>query len=146
MSRHHTLANVITDEQEANLRKGAEGLMNLPSERPFDMKLYRGDGGKPSDPHDCETVGCALGYFPMWIPAQEGEKRWNDYEARATGLGLSYGGSAWIWCFGMDWAGIDNTPQGAARRILHMLDNGLPDDWWGQMQGDAPYIFTEATS
>jgi hypothetical protein len=146
MSRHHTLATVITDEQEANLRKGAEGLMNLPPDQPFDMERYRSDDSEPPDPHDCGTAGCALGYFPMWIPPQEGEKHWSDYEARVTGLGSSYGNGSWGWCFGADWAGIDNTPQGAARRILHLLDNGLPDDWQDQMNGDAPYIFAEATS
>jgi hypothetical protein len=145
MSRHHTLATVITDEQEANLRKGAEGLMSLPPDRPFDMKLYRGDFSKPSDTHYCGTVGCALGYFPMFVPAKKGEI-WDDYTDRVTGMGWDGQKNAWMWCFSTYWAGIDNTPQGAARRILYVLNNGLPDDWWEQVNGDAPYMFAEATS
>jgi hypothetical protein len=142
MSRHHTLQNVITDEQEANLRKGAEGLMNLPPDRPFDMKAYRGDNGSPGDVHDCGTAGCAMGYFPTWIPAISGEICWYQYEVRVTGLALD----PWLWCFDLDWSLIDNTPQGAARRILYLLDNGLPDNWRKQMRGDAPYIFAEAAA
>jgi hypothetical protein len=49
--------------------------------------------------------------------------------------------TAWQWCFGSAWATVDNTAHGAGRRILWMLDNGVPEDAERQRDGLAPLSY-----
>lgn len=46
--------------------------------------------------------------------------------------------SCWDWMFGAAWG-----PRGAAARIRHLLDHGLPEDWREQMSGERPLCYAE---
>lgn len=68
----------------------------------------------------CNTVACAVGWGPTaGVPALPDES-WQRYSWRAFRLP----NWLWQWCFSGDWAVIDNTPRGAAQRILYMLRAG----------------------
>lgn len=99
----------------------------------FDMLTYArlGDEGDiPLLAHECKTAGCAVGWAPAaGIPPLPSENDWADYSERV--FGLKCGSIAWQWCFGSSWAYIDNTPQGAAKRINHLIEHGVPADGWG---------------
>ena len=110
-------------------------------EMAFDMSDYREDESGPNEPHTCGTAACALGYAPHVIPPLPGERYWVSYGNRA----FEMDNSEWDWCFNSDWAGPDNTAAGAAKRIRHLCERGLPENWEEQMLGKAPYIFAEAS-
>ena len=139
----------ITETQENNLRILAEGLLNLPEDySQFEMNTFLDydkesidDGLLPifatNDSLSCGTVACACGHGPsLGIPALPSED-WEDYSYRVFGLNeLSY---QFEWCFSGVWENHDNTPHGAAYRILYMLDQGVPD-WFGNFySGDEEY-------
>lgn len=115
------MANVVglSETHEQNLRKLAAYLLALPEgyER-FHMASF------------CGTSACALGHGPdAGIPRQSDD--WMRYAAESFGLGSTaqhWVLHSWQWCFSPDWAKVDNTPHGAAKRILWMLENGVPDD------------------
>lgn len=88
-------------------------------------------------PTVCGAVACAVGHAPAaGIPAKD-EEDWNEYSDRVFELFMD----AWEWCFSPGWAGIDDTPHGAARRIRHLLENGVPANAIEQCEGYHPYIF-----
>lgn len=143
-----------------NLTLLAHNLMCIPQEL-FDMHAFRrnmeGEATTFKSPTDCGTIGCALG----WAPLVEGlgpttdELRfddglcWSAYARRVFGLnpwghpdGEDFRPMDWSWCFA-DWADADNTPMGAAIRILWLCEFGLPEDWRGQMIGEAPLCYEE---
>ena len=71
---------------------------------------------------DCGTVGCAVGHGPYaGIPKTTSEE-WGAYSRRA--FISSESGDAWMFCFDGSWARVDNTPQGAAKRIRYFLKHG----------------------
>ena len=121
----------MNKQQEKNLRKLADGLLNLPvNYKHFDMlsyfRLESGTvgpacaGGK--ELLECGTVACAAGHGPSFgIEVERGEI-WIGYIQRVFRSG------SYEWCFSDQWAKEDNTPQGAALRILYMLDcGGIPE-------------------
>jgi hypothetical protein len=57
--------------------------------------------------------------------------------------GLSIHCPEWIWCFGSQWANTDNTPMGAAIRILWLIECGLPNNWEAQMNNQAPLCYEQ---
>lgn len=95
----------------------------------FDMKQYctLPSGGTlfyVPDHKQCGTVGCAVGHGPdAGIPSLPGES-WRAYCQRQL-LPIEQH-SAWLWCFSDTWASVDNTPAGAALRILYYLRNNHP--------------------
>jgi hypothetical protein len=144
---------VITTEQEANLRKGAAYLLAGQTAMEFDMSTYIStdsehwdDDDYTEDPipfnHKCGSIGCALGHFPDAGVEPLKEENWDDYADRVTGLN----NLCWMWCFDVVWAQLDNTPQGAAKRILWLLDKGLPINYICQMSGDEPLCYTDYQS
>lgn len=142
----------ITSEQEANLRKGAAYLLVGHTAMKFDMDSYctienleddhyDKEINNPND-HKCGTVGCALGHFPAaGIEPLKGEY-WHSYEYRVTGLS-GFESKPWDWCFGPEWKRTDNTPQGAGKRILWLLDKGLPEDWEEQQSGTSQLCYVD---
>ena len=87
-----------------NLIKLANYLLSGASDECFDMWTYE---------------SCAIGYGPeSGIPKFPGET-WAEYCVRAFGVTR---GHSWDWCFDGEWRYHDNTPQGAAVRILYLVE------------------------
>ncbi|WOF44322.1 hypothetical protein KNJ79_05165 [Sphingopyxis indica] len=114
----------LTLEQYQNLRRLAAYLVALPDDYDeFDMSWWADDlCCRPKDAV-CGTVGCAGGHGPRAgidpIPGED----WEDYIARAFGGDFKLQ----TYIFGSAWSYVDNTPQGAGKRILYALHNGIPD-------------------
>lgn len=88
---------------------------------------------------DCGTIACAIGHGPAaGLPAKDGEG-WLSYSKRV----FDTTPREWDWCFSADWQTTDNTPQGAAKRIRHLIEFGLPDNARAQQWGCADYLFNE---
>ena len=125
-----------TPERRANLVKLARFLYTEPIDRRhFDMSIYsESDNDVACDNRECGTAGCAIGWAPVAGIAPLENEEWSDFSDRTLIIGWT-DADAWSWCFCMDWLGTDNTPHGAAKRIIWLLLYGLPDDWESQMQG-----------
>jgi len=91
---------------------------------------------------ECGTVACAVGHGPAAGIEPSGHENWVGYARRAFDLSTSQE----RWCFSGAWAVIDDTPQGAAKRIRYMLKYGLPEDAYEQCWGEAPYMFAKETA
>lgn len=125
----------ISEEQEKNLRILAAYLLSGELKAHFDMSTYTEAGAERNEDFftDCGTVGCALGHGPYaGIPKRDSET-WPDYGSRCfTGpfvpkraynkFTRDYHSMLYKWCFGGVWVDFDNTPEGAAKRILFILD------------------------
>lgn len=109
----------------------------------FDMATFatmEEDEDVPLHAHECKTAGCAVGWAPAaGLPIIETDTDWAQYSERVFGMKTS--SPAWQWCFAGPWAWVDNTPAGAAKRIRHLINEGIPGNFWQQMTGKAPYIF-----
>lgn len=142
----------LTAEHEANLRKLAEGLLERAFPGTFHMASFRAGtdaAGNPiawacqsaTDP-GCGTAGCALGWAPVIVSPMEKSEDFVDYGERVLGLTpYEESDEAWEWCFGGDWQYSDNSPEGAAKRILYMLEHGVPEDSFEQMAGDTALCY-----
>jgi len=120
----------ISDFQRQNLLTLARYLWDLP-QLWFDMEFFQ-------KTDSCHTIGCALGHGPSaGILKLEGEE-WLAYGNRAFN-GRDCDGYFWI--FRGTWGDVDNTPRGAAKRILCLLRHGLPQDWEDQNAGLAPLSY-----
>ena len=129
-------------KQKANLRKLADGLLQLSARyKHFEMDCYCGsahDELKPTEAtaknlRHCGTAGCAVGHGPSFGIKPHRTEDWGEYSERVFGasyLGTPSSKQAFIWCFHGSWDRLDNTPKGAALRILYMLDYGAPSDVW----------------
>jgi hypothetical protein len=134
-----------------NLRKLAEYLLALPEDyKHFDMGVFMYDNAHCIDVplscahlklDDCGTVGCALGHGPVagiYDPTDDDELSWEGYCGKYFML---WDSPAAEWCFGVAWEDVDNTPHGAAKRILYMLNHGVPENYEEQMEGDATLCY-----
>lgn len=119
--------------QERNLRKLANGLLNLSAEyMNFDMGMYCETVDDFLEPREavkkelnrCGTIACAAGHGPSFGVRAKAREDWGDYIERAFGAEDS--GVEYTWCFSGVWKDADNTAQGAALRIFYMLDYGVP--------------------
>ncbi|SFJ49151.1 hypothetical protein SAMN03159338_1548 [Sphingomonas sp. NFR04] len=142
----------ISVEQQANLRRLADHLLQLPATYPdFSMRLFvdnelHGRGHHPAFRAECGTAACAVGHGPVaGIDFVAGEN-WISYSYRAfvpspvdeDGQEYRYEGAVWEWCFGSGWSDTDNTAHGAAHRINWLLTHGaIPDDAQEQREGEA---------
>lgn len=96
------------------------------------------DAGKPA----CGAVACALGHGPAAGIIPEEDICWIKYCAKY--FGMIFGEVIYLWCFDTDWTEVDNTPQGAGKRIAFMLEKGhetIPDGfveggWSASMYSD----------
>jgi hypothetical protein len=120
-----------------NLLRMADYIETVPQEK-FDMELFRaGDGNTP----ECNSIGCIIGHctvldtkpLPIYINGNI-----NFYEWSQSFTGINRESYDWIYLFSWEWAATDNTPTGAAKRIRHYVENGLPENWHDIIYGNAP--------
>ncbi len=141
-----------------NLRKVAMFIKDIPQDH-FDMSIYRKNEQEEVTP-ECNTVGCTLGHATVL-----NKRLFNSIKKRLNGelgrvsfssilsewtekwLGISgqvgHDLDTWTFLFAWQWSRVDNTPQGAAKRILYYLENGLPTDGTRQMLGINPLCYTD---
>lgn len=126
-----------------NLRALAKFLRELVKPEKFNMNVFFADEnerqpGLPDvqreDYHKCGTCACALGYGPLLFEAQPNET-WYDFCRRV--FGVEPYSEEWEFIFSVRWAPVDNTPEGAAKRIEYALDHGAPDEdeTWAMQHG-----------
>lgn len=133
----------LSAEHESNLRKLAGYLLSGNLRANFDMLDYSEWGSGRPEKVSCGTIGCFAGHGPdAGIEKLAGEL-WPEYIRRQFGIPRGARGGVWYWCFASNWSTADNTPEGAARRALWMLEYGVPDDWESQMCGDAPLCYQD---
>lgn len=134
---HHELL-LVSRTQRANLRKLATFLAALPADYSHFSMTWFFESADSSSEDDmpahispkqynaCGTVACAVGHGPAAGVRPYRDLSWWDYAHRAFGAQVnSY---LWYWLFDGGWSAVDmdNTPQGAARRIFYALANGVP--------------------
>ena len=123
---------------ETNFRKLATHLIFKPQEE-FDMAEYRvrkeklGFGLPPifGKRMICKTTACALGAaidIPGLEPGPDDHLEevfsWDTYCERI--FGVQRPSAIWSWVFDYRWEKFDNTPRGAAARIIYLLQKGVP--------------------
>jgi len=134
-----------------NLEKLASYLEGLPADyQHFEMASYFSNNEEEHHPKpyaatglgNCGTVACAIGHGPAAGIAPTGYENWDEYSDRVFPMTTT----EWSWCFSSRWSQTDNTPHGAAKRIRHMLEHGVPADGYKQRTGYAPYMFAKETA
>lgn len=87
----------------------------------------------------CDTVCCAVGSGPF---AGVGRiPRHGDWVPYATKHFTNGDAELFSWLFSGAWARVDNTPEGAAKRIFYFLEHGLPKNAKSQMNYVSKYFF-----
>ena len=77
---------------------------------------------------DCDTSACALGWAAYLFPKLSAKVYEFKYLANEL-FGISVLTKDWDFLFGAYWAGENNSPEFAARRIHLYLEKGLPSKW-----------------
>ena len=124
-----------------NLAKLGKYLSSLPEDyQDFGMQYFVDGTSERQDDHahiaKCGTAACAVGHGPRaGIKPKKGED-WMEYSSRAFGLNteLLHEMYLWEWMFGSDWSRVDDTPQGAARRIACVIDSSCTVHHYNPMQ------------
>ena len=127
-----------------NLERMAAHIETIPQEL-FDMQDYRRDEDDKYS-QECNSVGCAIGHctilnkepLPKYANGKIYFALWGWRFTR-----FSPWSTEWRWCFSSDWSidGRDNTPTGCAKRIRWLIKNGIPNNWFDQMSGQAPLCY-----
>jgi hypothetical protein len=88
---------------------------------------------------DCGTVCCAIGTAPYAGITVFEDEYWSEYAARVFGINthnwLSIEYALYIWLFDYEWYKVDNTAQGASKRIIYTLKHGIPSNYLEQKEG-----------
>jgi hypothetical protein len=113
---------------ERNLRRLATYLWHLSTStfirhHKFDMLQYSDSATCDRERNNCGTVGCALGHAPYAGIAKHTGEDWDEYCNRQ----FDVYSELWRAFFSSNWVEVDNTPRGAAKRILFCLKNGIPE-------------------
>lgn len=119
----------MTQEQKDNLLKLATYLLSGDLKAAFNMRRFTDSLVLDFEAlrTDCGTVGCTAGHGPYaGIPKEFGEG-WGNYILRSFGVHVM--DDAWDFLFSVWWSETDNTPTGAAKRILYFLKYGVPDKY-----------------
>lgn len=129
------LYNIMYNKE--NLLKMADYIETVPQEK-FGMELCR--SGYENTP-ECTSIGCIIGHCT--VLDTEPLPRYSDggidfYKWSKSFIGIGSWTNDWDYLFASSWAMIDNTPTGAAKRIRHYVENGLPENWRSIMYGNAP--------
>jgi hypothetical protein len=150
---------LLSEQQTKNLDTLATYLESLPDDYThFDMGRYFDepvDGLLKSAPTDhvlsgptaCGAVACAVGHgHAAGIPLSPKDTMLNDLgESFIYWDGYAYRNftkkreDIYEWCFDGEWSGVDNTHQGAAKRIRYALEEGIPVDYQLILCGEIPY-------
>lgn len=88
--------------------------------------------------HDCGTAACAIGHAPAAGIKPRRYESWHSYSHRTLAEPFS---AEWHWAFGPEWAAVDNTAIGAAKRIYWMLEHGVPENAEDQAWGTSPICY-----
>lgn len=134
----HAIKNM--QELSAYLKKVAlDELAGNIDEHPiiFDMNQYLKEG-YCRETNTCQTSACAMGHYAIMhdldysedgvVDFDEGFVVWDDFIQDQMGVSCDDKSRVvWGWLFGGYWALADNTPLGAAARIDHFLEHGVPD-------------------
>lgn len=118
-----------------NLKKLADYLLSGELKAKFNMTFFAALGYTLSD--TCGTVGCAVGHGPYAGIPKLPDEIWPDYAIRVFGIGQE----DFAWCFSGSWDGVDNSPIGAAKRILWLLEKGRPENSFEQLIGTEPLSY-----
>lgn len=131
-----------------NFKKLADYLLSLPEDYcHFDMIFYYQVTNNeinntfrpievPFEP-GCGCVACALGHGPAVGIIPNEDISWEAY----CDIYFTDEDAVWRWCFSGLWEIQDNTPQGAGKRILWMLEHGVPENFHQQMKALAPLCY-----
>ena len=128
----------LEPKYEQNLRRLAAYLLG-DLVGAFEMNTIDDDSGVSGERTNCGSCGCAVGHAPYAGIAKQRGEDWSEFSARVFNLVEEQ----WAWCFSADWSDIDNSPEGAAKRILTMLENDLPTDWHRQLDDEAPLSYLD---
>lgn len=118
----------ITEEQFSNFEKLASYLLLGNLKAKFNMGQYSESQDFLYIESDCGSIGCAIGHGPYSGIQKFNIESWGEYSSRVFGISIwSDTIDAWDFLFGPDWVEIDNTPQGAAKRIQYFLKKWSSD-------------------
>jgi hypothetical protein len=136
------MSNVIGLSQyhEDNLRKLAAYLLEGDLKADFNMWKFSSHGKDEDEETDCGTVGCAAGHGPYAGIQKLETEDWWQYTYRVFGFKATKD-ERWDWVFHGGWSHVDPSPQGAAKRILNLLENGLPPTAEAQRCGAEPISY-----
>ncbi len=110
-----------------NLKLLVKGLKTLTQDQ-FDMDYYM---------NECGTVGCVVGWATTFKGLEVIDSDYDDYGYRIKYYSyskrlfdLTSNKPEWYWCFSSKWAYVDNTIEGAIKRINYLIDNdGAPENF-----------------
>ena len=152
MPGSHYTPHELEQRHIENLTKLANYLEKLPPEN-FDMFQFFAEGDADEMSIDgyaflrplevtprqqrCGFVACAVGHGPdAGIPVKPEHSNWHKY-MRDQLIGTDHNLiELESWLFSSGWAKCDNTTQGAVRRIRHLLEYGVPTDFYKDQQHD----------
>lgn len=100
------------------------GLKTLPDEELTPKQMSRIGKEGPDFGTACGAVACALGtgaYWGIGLPKSSKIEDWAEYGEKVYGVDDM---RAFYFLFAGNWSGIDNTPEGAAARILMIVAEG----------------------
>lgn len=134
--------------RKKNLRRMADYIETIPQEK-FRMSVFRiSHNFEKTESPICDTVGCIIGHCTALDMDNVRERFTNgmliDFGKWSEEFtGLKYDEEEYIYLFSQSWEvnGSDNTPTGAAKRIRHFVEHGLPDDWKEQIEKKAPLSY-----
>lgn len=147
----------MIQEHRTNLAILARRIRKIPQEM-FTMEHFRTPSGKASQPEnrtrECTVPGCVLGHAPAFFPKKSLPRYTFDNASEADPVGTIWflkfaadtfglfpGGRDFNWLFWGSWHKVDNTPEGAARRIEWLLEHGTPTNAWEQSMGLEPLCY-----
>lgn|SRR5574343_751787 len=121
-----------------NLIKAANYIATVPQGM-FDMDFFRINN---RDTHECNSIGCVIGHCVIldeWsnVPIFNGAIDFLAWSLKFFDTNYN----EWMWCFCDEWSEIDNTPIGASKRILWLVENGLPGNWRKQIEGESKLCY-----
>jgi hypothetical protein len=107
------------------------------------LDLHTGDDIPPDlvaghpGPLSCSPLGHAIRAGLQALPGED----WLAYQERV--LGASFDSPLEDWLVSIFWRRTDNTPLGAAMRMMYVLDYGVPGDWEAIRDGKAESDYHE---
>jgi hypothetical protein len=146
---NHTEVQLLP-EHRTNLLKLATYLLSGNLKADFDMSEFQDKEQETALIchktmfHTCGTIGCALGHGP-YADIPKNMISWWEYSKDNFGCGMAYNYSLWSFLFNDAWSDIDNTPEGAGKRILYFLRHGLPENYRRQIYGDSTLCYLNET-